>query len=296
MRLEDQDNGGEADLDLGEVVVPPEVEALFGDLREAFAVAPSRDVAARHLAAMARAQATAPNRGNRRLVAGAGMVLAGLVATSGMAAAGALPDPAQRAVAALVAPIGIDLPHPDDDEAPDEPGVGVGRSTEAPGRTGGVPVGPPPGAGVPGEDEATEPTPPGQAQTPPGQAQTPPGQAQTPPGQAQTPPGQAQTPPGQAQTPPGQAQTPPGQAQTPPGQAQTPPGQAKTPPGQAQTPPGQAQTPPGQAQTPPGQAQTPPSQVPTPPSQPGARPDAPSAPVVPTPPDHATGDRGNGRN
>ncbi len=122
--------------------VDPELFDALTDLRAAFTRPVPEAVAADHLA---RLRAAHPHRGNRgqrlalALAAGAGF----LMLSGGLASADMLPAPVQDAYAAMVAPLGIDLPDSSDDadrggsdgSDADEPG----QSEDAPGRGGSGP-------------------------------------------------------------------------------------------------------------------------------------------------------------
>src|SRR4051812_38952933 len=128
MTLDDDDLDVSTDADLG-----PALERTAADLRTAFVREPDPAVADRHVAAMVAAASaasavgstmvvTGPSRRRQLAVAG-GVVAAALAFTGGLAAAGVLPRPLQDAVADFVRPVGIDLPHSDDDDGSGAPAV-----------------------------------------------------------------------------------------------------------------------------------------------------------------------------
>jgi hypothetical protein len=131
-----------ADASHRELVTRQGYAEVEGDLREVFLSAPSDELVNRHLADMlvlyeaTRALSRQPRRRRRHLVVassfGIGMAL---VAGAGVAgASGDLPDPVQRVVAQVVAPLGIDVPTGTPEAAPGRGGENPGRADEAPGQ------------------------------------------------------------------------------------------------------------------------------------------------------------------
>lgn len=104
---------------------------LIAEIRSGFLSAPWEDVVQRHLAAMlvtseaARHLSDHPHRSRRRRVAVFATTAAmgtALLAGGAAAATGSLPGPAQRVVAEVVEPFGVDLPTGHREYAPDRDG------------------------------------------------------------------------------------------------------------------------------------------------------------------------------
>lgn len=178
---------------------------VTGVLRSHYLQPPSDELAERHLARMM-AAVTAdgvidldtidlrPPRRVRRAVV-ASLVGASVLSISGLAAAGVLPAPVQSRVAAMVQPLGLQLPGGVDapgqsEDAPGHGGDSPGQSEDAPGR----------GGENPGNSEQA----PGQGGENPGKSDQAPGQGGQNPGNPGAPP-TVQTTTTAAKTPPSNA-------------------------------------------------------------------------------------------
>lgn len=121
---------------------------LIEEIRSGFLSAPWEDVVQRHLAAMlvtseaARHLSGRTHRTRRRRVAvfaTTAAMGAALLAGGAAAATGSLPGPAQRAVAGIVEPFGVELPNGHREDAPGRDGPSPEPSDQGP-ETGGAAV------------------------------------------------------------------------------------------------------------------------------------------------------------
>lgn len=120
---------------------PLEQLEVIEEIRSGFLSAPWEDVVQRHLAAMlvtseaARHLSDRTRRTRRRRVAvfaTTAAMGAGLLAGGAAAATGSLPGPAQRAVAGIVEPFGVDLPDGHREDAPGRDGPSPDPSDQDP--------------------------------------------------------------------------------------------------------------------------------------------------------------------